>query len=52
MKLEIDIMDNKINALNSSISDVSSNLQSTVDNIEENKWGNKIKKSIDQNNWG
>jgi hypothetical protein len=45
-------MDNKINALNSSISDVSSNLQSTVDNIEENKWGNKIKKSIDQNNWG
>jgi len=52
MKLEIDIMDNKINALNSSISDVSNNLKSTVDNIEENKWGNKIKKSIDQNNWG
>ncbi|WP_295113687.1 hypothetical protein [uncultured Methanobrevibacter sp.] len=52
MKLEIDIMDNKINALNSSISDVSTNLQSTVDEIEENKWGNKIKKTIDQNNWG
>ena len=52
MKLEIDIMDNKINALNSSISDVSNNLQSTVDDIEENKWGNKIRKSIDQNNWG
>ncbi|MBQ7096925.1 MAG: hypothetical protein IJN96_02525, partial [Clostridia bacterium] len=51
MKLEIDIMDNKINALNSSVSDVSTNLQSTVDDIEENKWGNKIRKTIDQNNW-
>ena len=52
MKLEIDIMDNKINALNSSIADVSNNLQSTVDNIEENAWGNKIKRTLDQNNWG
>ena len=51
MKLEIDIMDNKINALNSSVSDVSTNLQSTVDDIEENKWGHKIRKTIDQNNW-
>ncbi len=52
MKLEIDIMDNKINALNSSISEVSNNLQTTVDGIEENSWGNKIRKTIDQNNWG
>lgn len=52
MKLEIDIMDNKINALNSSISDVSNNFKSTLDDMEENKWGNKIKKTIDQNNWG
>ena len=52
MKLEIDILDNKINALNSSIADVSNNLQATVDDIEENSWGNKIRKSIDQNNWG
>ena len=52
MKLELDIMDNKINALNSSISDVSNNLQATVDDIEESSWGNKIKKTIDQNNWG
>ncbi|AMD18052.1 hypothetical protein TL18_08485 [Methanobrevibacter sp. YE315] len=52
MKLEIDIMDNKINALNSSIANVSNNLQAAVDDIEENKWGNKIRKSIDQNNWG
>lgn len=52
MKLELDIMDNKINALNSAISDVSNNLQATVDDIEENSWGNKIRKSIDQNNWG
>lgn len=48
MKLEIDIMDNKINALNSSISDVSKNLQSTVDELEENTWGNKIRKTINQ----
>ena len=48
MKLEIDIMDNKINALNSSIADVSKNLQSTVDEIEENTWGNKIRKTINQ----
>lgn len=51
MKLELDIMDNKINALNSSIADVSSNLDSTVQDIEENQWGNKIKRTIDQN-WG
>ncbi len=52
MKLELDIMDNKINALNSSLSDVSSNLDSTVKDIEENTWGNKLRKTIDQNNWG
>ena len=52
MKLELDIMDNKINALNSSISDVSNNLDSTVKDIEDNAWGNKIKRTLDQNNWG
>ncbi len=52
MKLEIDVMENKINALNSSVSEVSNNLQSTVDDIEENSWGNKIRRSIDQNKWG
>ncbi len=52
IKFELDIMDNKINSLNESISNVSTNLQSTVDEIEENKWGNKIRKTIDQNNWG
>ena len=51
MKLEIDIMDNKINALNSSISDISTNLDSTVKDIEDNAWGNKIKRTLDQNNW-
>ena len=51
IKLELDIMDNKINALNSSISDVSSNLDSTVKDIEDNAWGNKIKRTLDQNNW-
>ena len=51
MKLEIDIMDNKINALNSSISDVSNNLNSTVKDIENKDWGSKIKKTLDQNNW-
>ena len=48
MKLEIDIMDNKINSLNSSIADVSKNLQATVNDIEEKDWGNKIRKSINQ----
>ena len=48
VKLELDIMDNKINALNSSVADVSSNLDSTVRDIEENSWGNKIKKTINQ----
>lgn len=48
MKLEIDILENKINSLNSSIADVSSNLQSTVNDIEEKDWGNRIKKTINQ----
>ena len=48
MKLEIDIMDNKINALNSSVADVSSNLDSTVKDMEENAWGNRIRKTINQ----
>lgn len=48
MKLEIDIMENKINSLNSSIADVSTNLQSTVDEIEEKDWGNRIRKTINQ----
>ena len=52
MKLELDIMDNKINALNSSISDVSSNLDSTVKDMEEKSWGNKLKKTLEDNNWG
>ena len=48
MKLEIDIMENKINALNSSVADVSNNLQSTVNHIEEKDWGNRIRKTINQ----
>ncbi len=48
MKLELDIMDNKINALNSSVADVSNNLYSTVKDIEENAWGNRIRKTINQ----
>ena len=52
IKLELDIMDNKINALNSSIADVSSNLDSTVKDMEESSWGNKIRRTMDQNNWG
>ena len=42
-------MENKINALNESISDVSNNLDSTVRDMEENTWGNKLRKTIDQN---
>ena len=49
MKLEIDILENKINySLNSSVADVSNNLQSTVNDIEEKDWGNRIKKTINQ----
>jgi hypothetical protein len=48
MKLELDIMENKINALNSSIADVSNNLESTVNDIEEKDWGNRIRKTINQ----
>lgn len=48
IKLELDIIDNKINALNSSVSDVSSNLQSTKNEIEEKDWGNRIRKVMDQ----
>lgn len=47
MKLELDIMDNKINALNASISDVSTNLDNTVQNIEDNALGNKLKRVLD-----
>ena len=47
-KLEIDILENKINSLNSSVADVSNNLQSTVNDIEEKDWGNRIKKTINQ----
>ena len=38
--------------LNSSVANVSSNLDSTVKDIEDNAWGNKIKRTLDQNNWG
>lgn len=47
MKLELDIMDTKINSLNESIADVSNNLQHTVKDIEEKDWGNKLKKALD-----
>lgn len=48
MKLEIDIMENKINSLNSSIADVSNNLENTQTEIEEKDWGNRIRKTINQ----
>lgn len=48
IKLELDIMDNKINSLNSSIADVSNNLEHTVNDIEEKDWGNRIRKTINQ----
>ena len=31
---------------------ISNNLDSTVKDIEDNAWGNKIKRTLDQNNWG
>ena len=50
MKLELDIMDTKINSLNESIADVSNNLQHTVKDIEEKDWGNNLKKLLIHNN--
>ena len=49
MKLEIDIMDNKINSLNKSLAELSGNLETTVNDFEENKLSNKFKKVIDDN---
>ena len=47
MKLELDIMDTKINSLNETNEDVSNYLQNTVKDIEEKDWGNKLKKALD-----
>lgn len=49
MKLEIDIMDNKINSLNKAIAELSGNLEHTVNDFEESKLSNKFKKVVDQN---
>ena len=48
MKLELDIMENKINALNQAISEMNSSFTNTVNNMEENQFGNKIRKVFDQ----
>lgn len=48
MKLDVDIMNSKIESLNSSIANVSNNFESSIRNIEENNFGNKVKKVFDQ----
>lgn len=46
MKLEIDIMDNKINSLNSAIGEISGNLNNLGNEFEDNKLENRIRKSL------
>ncbi len=48
MKLELDIMDNKINSLNSAIGEVSGNLNNLGSEFEDNKIENRIRKSFTQ----
>lgn len=48
MKLELDIMDNKINSLNSAIGEVSGNLNNLGSEFEDNKIENRIRKSLSQ----
>lgn len=48
MKLEIDIMDNKINSLNSAVGELSGNLNNLGSEFEDNKIENRIRKSFSQ----
>ena len=48
MKLEIDIMDNKINSLNSAIGEISGNLNNLGSEFEENKIENRLRKTFQQ----
>ena len=48
MKLEIDIMENKINSLNSAISEVSGNLNNLGSEVEDSKLENRIRKTFTQ----
>lgn len=46
MKLDIDVIDSKLNSLNKSINEVANNFSGYVENQEENEFGNKIKKML------
>ena len=48
MKLELDIMDNKINSLNSAIGEISGNLNNLGTEFEDNKIENRIRKTFQQ----
>lgn len=48
MKLELDIMDNKINSLNSAISEISGNLNNLGSKVEDSKIENRLKKTFSQ----
>ena len=48
MKLEIDIMDNKINSLNEAIGEISGNLNNLGSEMEESKIENRIRKTFSQ----
>lgn len=48
MKLEIDILDNKINSINSALSEISGNLNNLGSKVEDNKIENRLKKTFSQ----
>ncbi|ADC47215.1 hypothetical protein mru_1365 [Methanobrevibacter ruminantium M1] len=48
MKLELDIMDNKINSLNSAIGEISGNLNNLGSKVEDSKIENRLKKTFSQ----
>jgi len=48
MKLELDIINNKIDSLNAIISEVSNNLDATVTSIEEKDWGNRLRNVLEK----
>ncbi len=48
IKLEIDIINNKIESLNSIITDLSNNLDATATIIEEKDWGNRLKNVLEK----
>ena len=48
IKLELDIINNKIDSLTAIISDVSNRLDSTISSVEEKDWGNRLRNVLEK----